>query len=89
MPKNRLAEIIKMRGYTQKAFADLAGTSSQYINAVCSGKLTISIKQLSKFANMLGVPVSELLVEAHDSNLAFCPHCGMPLRICKDKEEKA
>lgn len=91
MTKNRLAEVIKAKGLTQKSFAEMAGTSSQYINAVASGRLTASIKQLSRFAAILGVNVSDLFLEPQGNNVAFCPHCGKPIRIAaveKEKEEE-
>lgn len=86
MIKSRLAEVIRAKGLTQKAFAEMVGTSSQYINAVSSGKLSISIKQLSKFAEILGVPVSDLFLDPKENGVAYCPHCGKPIRLIVEEE---
>lgn len=76
MAKNRLSELIKEKGYTQKEFAEMVGTTPQYINAVGTGRLTLSIRQLNRFAELLGVPVGELLTKPTGSHSFHCPHCG-------------
>lgn len=88
MIKSRLAEVIRAKGLTQKAFAEMVGTSSQYINAISSGKLSVSIRQLAKFAAILDVPVSDLFLEPKENGVAYCPHCGKPIRLIVEDERE-
>lgn len=81
MAINRLSELIKAKGYTQKEFAEMVGVTPQYINAVGTGRLSLSIRQLSRFAELLGVPVGELLTKPTDANSFHCPHCGKVIFI--------
>lgn len=89
MADNRLSEILKAKHITKKDFAAMVGTSPQYITGICTGKLTLSIKQLSRFAELLGVPTSELLYSKEETQVFYCPHCGMPIRaIAEEKGEE-
>lgn len=88
MVDNRLTEILKSKKISKKDFAALVGTSPQYITGVCSGRLSLSIKQLSRFADVLGVPVADLLLSKHETNIFYCPHCGMPIRVFAEEQNE-
>lgn len=92
MQTNRLSEILKLKGLSQKEFAAMANTSPQYISGICTGKLTVSIKQLAVFAELLEVPVDTLIISQFESAILTCPHCGRPIRIsisgCDDNEKE-
>ena len=49
------------KGLTQKELADLVGVSSSTINRIETGKQIIKVDMLNKLANILEVPVDELL----------------------------
>ena len=85
MAKIRLSEILKSKKISQKEFARMVGTSPQYISGICTGKFTLSIDQLSKFAKILEVKKSDLLIEDANMGVFFCPHCGMPIRAIKEE----
>lgn len=49
------------KGLTQRQLADLVGTSSATINRIETGKQVLKVDMLNKLANILEVPVNELL----------------------------
>lgn len=81
MPRNNLHQVLKAHGLTQKAFADKLGTSPQYVSAICSGKLTASVKKLQEIADLLGVSLYDLLVDECPHSIFVCPHCGRAFRV--------
>lgn len=48
-------------GLTQKQLAELVGVSSATINRIETGKQVIKVDMLNKLANVLKIPVNELL----------------------------
>lgn len=89
--KNRINEILKMRKMTQTELAKAMGVTQQYVNVMCSGKATVSIKKLEEVADLLNVSLVDIIDRREDSNLTYCPHCGRPIRLMADAmdEEKA
>ena len=59
----RLKSLIKMRGYTQQEFAEKVGISRVYLADILRGKKgkRLSRELLKRFADALGVSISELL----------------------------
>lgn len=87
MRNNRLAELLKEHRITQKKFAEMVNCTPQYINSICTGRLTASLSQFNKFADALGVPVVTLIAEPQDKPVFYCPHCGKPIRAVAEKKE--
>lgn len=86
----RIKELIKIKGITQKDFAEKLGMSPIGLSQILSGKP--SYTTLEKIASALEVEVWELLVSPEEivrkhSNLKnmdkaqACPHCGKPIII--------
>lgn len=88
MVNNRLSEVLKTKKITKKRFAEMVGSTPQYITGICTGKLTVSVKQLARFAELLDVPIGDLFLSQHDTGVFYCPHCGMPIRVIKEGEDK-
>lgn len=51
----------KQRGYSQEAFADMAGFSRSYITEIETGKRNISVLNLVKILETLKVDSSEII----------------------------
>ena len=51
----------KKKGLTQKKLAELVGVSVATINRIETGKQILKIDMLNKLANVLEIPVNELL----------------------------
>ena len=49
------------KGLTQRQLAELVGTSSATINRIETGKQVLKVDMLNKLANVLEIPVNELL----------------------------
>lgn len=49
------------RNLTQKQLADLVGVSSSTINRIETGKQVLRVDMLNKLADILEIPVNELL----------------------------
>ena len=49
------------KGLTQKQLAELVGVSSSTINRIETGKQVLKLDMLSKLAEVLEIPVNELL----------------------------
>lgn len=56
----RAAELRRARGLTQEAFAEAAGVSVKYVQAVEQGTQNLSLRSLVKLANLLRVHPREL-----------------------------
>ena len=82
---NRLSELLKAHGVTQKEFAKRLGVTPQYISAICCGNINVSFYKMEEIAKALGVDVSDIIARDRDSNLMYCPHCGRPIRFIKDE----
>ena len=92
----RIKELIKIKGITQKDFAEKLGMSPIGLSQILSGKP--SYTTLEKIASALEVEVWELLVSPEEivrkhsnlkdmDNTQTCPHCGKPIMI-RTKLEK-
>lgn len=57
----KVARVIK--GLTQRDLAELVGVSVATINRIETGKQILKIDMLNKLANVLEIPVNELLEE--------------------------
>lgn len=69
--KSDLKDIIKSRGMTQAAFAELAGVSSQTIKAAADGKL-LKWDSAEKIATAIGEPCSRLF-DRHQTDKRLTP----------------
>ena len=54
-------------GFSQEKFALLIGMDRTYYSSVESGKRNISLQNISKIANGLGIPVSKLFQQMEES----------------------
>jgi len=57
----RMRQLIKEKYRTQSAFAKACGVSRQYVHQVITGEVDPSVERLILFANLLGVPMDELV----------------------------
>lgn len=57
----RFQQLILEKYESQLAFAEKCGVSRQYINQVIKGEVTPSLRRLAQFADLLSVPVDELM----------------------------
>lgn len=57
----RLRELRQDRGISQEALADLCGLHRTYIGSVERGERNISIDNIARIAESLGVPASRFL----------------------------
>lgn len=57
----RIRAFRKLKGYTQQDLADLAGISLTVLGAVERGNRRLEDQILDKIANVLGVPMEELV----------------------------
>jgi len=81
----RVKELLKIKGITQKEFAEKLGMTPIGLSQILSGKP--SYTTLEKIASALDVDVWELLISPEDIikkysngkdevNIQTCPHCG-------------
>lgn len=82
---NRIKEILKEKGLTQKFLADALGVSTNSISMTLSGNPTLGT--LQKIAEALGVPLSELFAE-REKGVITCPHCGKNIVVEATKPEE-
>ena len=59
----RIDDILRERGMTEKALAEKMGISPQSVNSVVRQRENTSLKKLKRYAEALGVPVSELFAK--------------------------
>ena len=59
----RLNEILKEKNLTNKEFARLMGKSPQYTNSIVKERAGASIAMLSKMAEVLGVPFTDIFAK--------------------------
>ena len=66
--QKRLGEVIRRRrkelGYSQEAFASECGIHRTYMGAVERGERNLSLMNIVRIANNLGIPPSVLMLEA-------------------------
>ena len=86
MIKNRISEVLQAKGIQKKDFAKTLGVSPQYISGICSGALMVSLKKYEEIAEILDVPLSDVIVIKPQESTILCPHCGRPIRFSKEEE---
>ena len=57
----KLRELRKLKGYTQEAFAELAGIDSKHLSRLENGKYFPAYSTLNMFVRILGVNINELI----------------------------
>lgn len=67
----RIAKWRKIQGYSQRSLAEKMGISQAYISAIETGRETLSVNMLIRFAKTLDVPICELFSEELRVN---CPY---------------
>ncbi|WP_262499279.1 helix-turn-helix domain-containing protein [Prevotella falsenii] len=71
---------IKAHGWTLKQLAQAMGVTQPAISALLNGNATLY--KLKEIANVMGIPVAELLLEEEEQINSFkCPHCGKVIKI--------
>lgn len=56
----RISEILKERGLTNREFARMMGRKPQYTSAVARGRAGVSLKMLSRMAEVLDISLKEM-----------------------------
>ena len=78
-----IENILKDKGLTKTALADLLEVKKQSINGLLKNPTLITLERIAKALN---VPVWELFVNPNElnkdmSNTASCPHCGKAIKL--------
>jgi transcriptional regulator with XRE-family HTH domain len=68
MFSEKVKSILKEKGFQQKDFAAMVGTSKEHLNAVLNGRKSAGRKLQEKVAETLGVPLADLLSEDKGQN---------------------
>ena len=80
--KIRLKEILQEKKMSGSELARRLGVTPAYIHQCVTGAANISIKQLSRIADILDVPMASFFYGYQTIEKPFyCPHCGEPLKI--------
>ena len=76
-----IKKVIRAHGYTLEKVATELGVSKSTMTQFVSGNPTLS--RLQDIANVLGIPVSELVrdVDAKSTECIVCPHYGKVITI--------
>lgn len=72
----RIKEIMSKRDVTSAWLAEQVGISKVAVSNIVTGKSSPSLDNLIKIANVLNVPITELIGEEKEENTITCPHCG-------------
>lgn len=75
----RIKEVIKEKGLTVQEVAEKMGIKAPSLSRAINGNTTVEM--LRRIANVLDVPVSELIEEKTG---AVCPYCGMQIKLEKE-----
>lgn len=63
--RKQLGKTIKAKrskaGYTQRAFAPIAGTNQSYLWEIENGRVSVGVDVLCRIADALGITVNELI----------------------------
>ena len=57
----------KAMGYSQEGFADACGLHRTYVGAIERGERNVSIDNIARIANALGVQLADLFPSHHDT----------------------
>ena len=82
----KLKEILKEKGISQRRLAKLAGYSQQYISAIVNNKTLVSIKALHRIAEVLNVPVSYFFEE--DGSTQLCSETSKDTEVSMKEIEE-
>src|ERR1700685_214495 len=88
----RIRELRTQRGWSQEAFADVAGVHRTYMGHIERGEKNLSFQSMLRVANALGVTLSELFVglEKGDSaKIVTCKAAGVLAAKSRALEEVA
>ena len=65
-----MGRVVRIRrykeGYSQESFANAVGLHRTYVGAVERGERNVSMQNLVRIANALGIPPSRLFAEAEE-----------------------
>ena len=81
-------ELLKKRGLSKAAFADMIGAKRQNINSLLKNP---TLESIEKFAKALDVETWELFASKEeiikeDENVIICPECGTKIEFNKKEE---
>lgn len=69
----RIRDLRSHRGFSQEAFADIAGVHRTYMGHLERGEKNLSFLSMLKVANALGISLSELLTGVEDPKSTATP----------------
>ena len=81
---DNIETLLKERGLTKTALADLLGIKKQNLNGLMKNP---TLETIRKFASVLNVPMWQLFASSdevqikHDGVSITCPHCGKEINI--------
>lgn len=81
---DRIEEILKNRGISKSAFAELIGIKKQNVNALLKNPTRETYERIAKAMNIpmwqLFISPENIMPKSNHTELS-CPHCGGPLNI--------
>jgi transcriptional regulator with XRE-family HTH domain len=80
--RNRIKELCKNNGITQKELAEKLGISDISLNQTLRGEYP-QLQTLERIALALGVPIADLF-EQPASDTITCPYCGGKIKVSKE-----
>ena len=80
--ENRIKEVIKEHGYTQKEFAEVLGMTREGLVSIIKNPSSTTLEKLS---NALNVPVWQFFASPEEVKTIVCPHCGKEIHLSVDK----
>jgi transcriptional regulator with XRE-family HTH domain len=66
----RVRELRKERGFSQEGFADECGLHRTYMSGIERGLRNVSLENVARIANALGVPIGDLFTWSQASEVA-------------------
>lgn len=78
----RLREILRDRSMTLKAFSELSGISQPNLSNYINGNVSPTLEMLTRIAESLGIPITELFEES-DSLELYVKHRGKMYNISR------